>query len=157
MNSHSFSGQEVKIYPSVHWLRCIGRQWTTLPLPPRFGHGQIHFTSQKSTSRKWQKDCYDRRFWWRMGLQESRKRFWFWKGHSRISLQGEYYDLKRTSEDLNDRYGDQQKFKAVHSVYSAVHAVVVRPNKFNDQNEDFICGQLTKTKSNYHKVNTLVL
>ena len=90
-----------------------------------------------------------------MGLQESRKRFWFWKGHSRISLQGEYYDLKRTSEDLNDRYGDQQKFKAVHSVYSAVHAVVVRPNKFNDQNEDFICGQLTKTKSNYHKVKTI--
>jgi hypothetical protein len=44
--------------------------------------------------------------------------------------------------------------KAVHSTYNAVHAVVVRPNKFNDQNEDFICKELTKTKSNYHKVYT---
>jgi len=44
--------------------------------------------------------------------------------------------------------------KAVHSVYSAVHAVVVRPNKFNDQNEDFITKELTKTRSNYHKVYT---
>jgi len=44
--------------------------------------------------------------------------------------------------------------KAVHSAFNAVHAVIVRPNKFNDQNEDFICKELTKTKSNYHKVYT---
>jgi hypothetical protein len=44
--------------------------------------------------------------------------------------------------------------KAVHSVYSDVHAVIVRPNKFNDQNEDFITKSLTKKNSNYHKVYT---
>lgn len=134
----------------MHWLRCIGWQWTTFPLPSRFGHGQIHFSSQKGTSRQWQKDCYDHCLWWRMGLQASRKRFRLWKGHSWISLQGQYHHLTLGINEL----GDQYKIKAVHSAYSAVHAVVVRPNKFNDQNEDFICKELTKTKSNYHKVKT---
>ena len=84
----------------MHWLRCIGWQWTTFPLPSRFGHGQIHFSSQKGTSRQWQKDCYDHCLWWRMGLQASRKRFRLWKGHSWISLQGQYHHLIQISYSL---------------------------------------------------------
>jgi len=44
---------------------------------------------------------------------------------------------------------------AVHKAYSQLFAVVVRPNRFNDQNEDFIKNQLCNGKSaNYIKVYT---
>ena len=44
-------------------------------------------------------------------------------------------------------------FKAVHKAYSQLFAVVVRPNRFNDQNEDFIKKELCNGKdANYIKV-----
>lgn len=43
---------------------------------------------------------------------------------------------------------------AVHQKYSAVHAVIVRPNEFNDQNEPFIKNTLCRNANNYHKVYT---
>lgn len=44
--------------------------------------------------------------------------------------------------------------KAVHGAFDSVHAVVVRPNKFNDQNEEFIKGVLCKPSDYYYKVYT---
>jgi hypothetical protein len=44
---------------------------------------------------------------------------------------------------------------AVHKAYSQLFAVIVRPNRFNDQNEDFIKKQLCNGNSgNYIKVYT---
>ena len=40
---------------------------------------------------------------------------------------------------------------AVHKKYNAVHAVIVRPNEFNDQNEPFIKNTLCRNADNYHK------
>ena len=47
-----------------------------------------------------------------------------------------------------------QIVKAVHGAFDSVHAVVVRPNKFNDQNEEFIKGVLCKPSDYYYKVYT---
>jgi len=42
----------------------------------------------------------------------------------------------------------------VHKAYADVFAVIVRPNRFKDQNEDFISKTLCSEKSNYKKVYT---
>jgi len=49
--------------------------------------------------------------------------------------------------------------KAVHGAFDSVHCVIVRPNKFQDQNEDFIRGTLCKpgtssASNHYYKVYT---
>jgi len=44
--------------------------------------------------------------------------------------------------------------KNVHDAFDAVHAVIVRPNRFQDQNEEFITGKLCKPGNHYYKVYT---
>merc|ERR1711885_99633 len=44
--------------------------------------------------------------------------------------------------------------KNVHDAFDAVHAVIVQPNRFQDQNEEFITGKLCKPGNHYYKVYT---
>jgi len=72
-----------------------------------------------------------------------------------IIVSDEEWDCKK----LQNAFGSgitnpEQVCAAVHKKYNAVHAVVVRPNEFNDQNEPFIKNTLCRNSNNYHKVYT---
>ena len=52
------------------------------------------------------------------------------------------------------RWTSDDPFQIVQNTFSAVHMVVVRPYRFQDQNEAFITGSLCKPSTNYYKVYT---
>lgn len=63
-------------------------------------------------------------------------------------------DLKRASEFGSGIATADGVCKNVHDAFDAVHAVIVRPNRFQDQNEEFITNQLCDSANHYYKVYT---
>jgi len=64
-------------------------------------------------------------------------------------------DLKKAPEFGSGYATADSVAEAVHGAYDAVHMVIVRPNRFQDQNEDFIQNKMCKPRnSNYYKVYT---
>jgi len=73
-----------------------------------------------------------------------------------IVVSDEEWDVKKLQNAFGSGNATADSVcEAVHKAYSQLFAVVVRPNRFNDQNEDFIKKQLCNGKdANYIKVYT---